>query len=82
MQELLGNRRRKFRAAICGEVVRDAKSDEDGPDEASGTVGRTFDDGPSRKAVDDNHIGVALVVKVELWNGHVKRVGGVGGKDA
>ena len=68
-QELFGSRRCKFRAAICGEVVRarDAKSDEDGPEvrnEASGAVGRTFDDGPSRKAVDDNHIGVALVVKV------------------
>ena len=65
-QELFGSRRCKFRAAICGEVVRDAKSDEDGPEvrnEASGAVGRTFDDGPSRKAVDDNHIGVALVVK-------------------
>ena len=48
-QELLGSRRRKFRAAICGEVIRDAKSDEDGPEvrnEASGAVGRTFDDGP------------------------------------
>ncbi len=65
--ELLGSRRRKFRAAICGEVVWDAKSDEDGPevgDETSGAVGRKFDGGPSRKAVDYHHIGVALVVKV------------------